>query len=184
VVERDAAQAEVRRLRAKLETAYAATRGLCETHRCEMDLRYSELRQLRAITLATVRGKMNEIERTIRPGELRYAMLSDWLDDPARAATAAEAPTESPEVPCSEFRLPVVAGRRSLQSNADLEHACLVHIERLQLGIGDYDSAMLATFAEAVRMVREYTDAMQVRNHNTGLSGGTPSAAAPLLSEE
>lgn len=93
------------------------------------------------------------------------------LDDQERGATAAEAPTESTEVPCSEFRLPVVAGRRSLQSNADFERACLVHIERLQLGIGDYDSAMLATFAEAVRMVREYTDAMQVRNHNTGLSG-------------
>lgn len=86
-----------------------------------------------------------------------------WLDDQARGATGAAAPTE--------FRLPVVAGRRSLQSNADFERACLVHIERLQLGIGDYDSAMLATFAEAVRMVREYTDAVQVRNHNTGLSG-------------
>jgi len=100
------------------------------------------------------------------------------LDDQARGATAAEAPTESPEVPCSEFRLPVVAGRRSLRSNADFERACLVHIERLQLGIGDYDSAMMATFAEAVRMVREYADAMRVRNQNTGLSGGTPSAAA------
>ena len=63
----------------------------------------------------------------------------------------------------SEFRLPVVAGRRSSQSNADFERACLVHIERLQHGLGPYDSAMMATFCEAVRMVREYSDAMQVR---------------------
>jgi hypothetical protein len=57
----------------------------------------------------------------------------------------------------------VVVGRRSEMSNADFERACLVHIERLQHGIGPYDSAMLATFCEAVRMVREYSDAMQVR---------------------
>jgi len=66
----------------------------------------------------------------------------------------------------SEFRLPVVAGRRSSQSNANFERACLVHIERLQHGLGPYDSAMMATFCEAVRMVREYSDAMQVRNPN------------------
>ena len=64
----------------------------------------------------------------------------------------------------SEFRLPVVAGRRSSASNADFERACLVHIERLQHGIGPYDSAMMATFCEAVRMVREYSDAMQVHS--------------------
>jgi hypothetical protein len=46
-------------------------------------------------------------------------------------------------------------------SNADFERACLVHIEQLQHGMGPYDSAMLATFCEAVRMVREYSDAMQ-----------------------
>jgi hypothetical protein len=55
------------------------------------------------------------------------------------------------------FELPVVAGRRMTQSNADFERACLVHIERLQNGIGSYDSAMLDTFCEAVRLVREYT---------------------------
>jgi hypothetical protein len=48
-------------------------------------------------------------------------------------------------------------------TNADFERACLVHIERLQHGLGLYDSAMMATFCEAVRMVREYTDAMQVK---------------------
>ena len=66
----------------------------------------------------------------------------------------------------SEFRLPVVYGRRSSGSNADFERACLVHIERLQHGLGPYDSAMMATFCEAVRMVREYSDAMQVRTPN------------------
>ena len=45
-------------------------------------------------------------------------------------------------------------------SNAEFERACLVHIERLQHGLGDYDGAMLDTFCEAVRLVREYTDAM------------------------
>ena len=70
----------------------------------------------------------------------------------------------------SEFRLPVVAGRRSSTSNADFERACLVHIERLQHGLGPYDSAMMATFCEAVRMVREYSDAMQVRTPNKMLS--------------
>lgn len=44
---------------------------------------------------------------------------------------------------CSEFRLPVVAGRRSEMSNAAFERACLVHIERLQHGIGLYDCAMM-----------------------------------------
>ncbi len=46
-------------------------------------------------------------------------------------------------------------------TNLDFERACLVHIERLQNGIGDYDSAMLSTFCDAVRMVREYNDMMQ-----------------------
>jgi hypothetical protein len=72
---------------------------------------------------------------------------------------------------CSEFRLPVVAGRRSSQSNADFERACLVHIERLQHGLGPYDSAMMATFCEAVRMVREYSDAMQFRTPNAPRHG-------------
>jgi len=56
-----------------------------------------------------------------------------------------------------DFKLPVVTGRME-RSNDDFERACLVHVERLQNGIGDYDSAMLATFCDAVRMVREYND--------------------------
>jgi len=76
--------------------------------------------------------------------------------------------------PCSEFRLPVVAGRRSSLSNADFERACLVHIERLQDGLGLYDSAMMATFCEAVRMVREYSDVMQSRNPNSSGEGRQP----------
>jgi hypothetical protein len=63
------------------------------------------------------------------------------------------------------YNLPKVAGRKIRGSNADFERACLVHIERLQDGLGDYDSAMLDTFCEAVRLAREYSDAM---NHRTG----------------
>ena len=53
-----------------------------------------------------------------------------------------------------------VVGRRIRGSNADFERACLVHIDRLQSGIGPYDAAMLDTFCEAVRLVREYNDAI------------------------
>ena len=70
-------------------------------------------------------------------------------------------PGQTEQNPDEQFRLPVVAGRRSAMSNADFERACLVHIERLQCGIGPYDSAMMSTFCESVRMVREYSDAMQ-----------------------
>jgi hypothetical protein len=55
---------------------------------------------------------------------------------------------------------PLVVGQMEC-SNADFERACLVHIERLQSGIGDYDQAMLATFCDAVRMVREYNEFMK-----------------------
>lgn len=61
------------------------------------------------------------------------------------------------------LNLPEVAGRRIRGSNADFERACLVHIERLQHGIGPYDSAMLDTFCEAVRLAREYTDAVNTK---------------------
>lgn len=71
----------------------------------------------------------------------------------------------------SEFRLPEVGGRRLRTSNADFERACLVHIERLQHGIGPYDSAMLDTFCEAVRCVREYSDAMNTQNKELSNSG-------------
>lgn len=64
----------------------------------------------------------------------------------------------------SAVALPTVAGRRLRGSNADFERACLVHIERLQSGLGDYDSAMLDTFCEAVRLCREYSDAMAMPN--------------------
>lgn len=63
-----------------------------------------------------------------------------------------------------ELHLPEVAGRRMSTSNADFERACLVHIDRLQDGIGLYDGAMLGTFCEAVRLVREYTDIMNKRS--------------------
>ncbi len=59
-----------------------------------------------------------------------------------------------------DYELPVVTGRMEC-SNYDFERACLVHIERLQNSIGDYDSAMLATFCDAVRLVREYNEIMK-----------------------
>ncbi len=55
----------------------------------------------------------------------------------------------------------LVDGRRISSSLYDFERACLVHIERLQRGIGDYDQCMLATFCDAVRMVREYNEVMK-----------------------
>lgn len=60
-----------------------------------------------------------------------------------------------------EFQLPQVAGRKIRGSLDEFERSCLVHIERLQHGMGDYDSAMLNTFCEAVRLSREYCDVMQ-----------------------
>ena len=57
--------------------------------------------------------------------------------------------------------LPNVAGRNIRGTIAGFERSCLVHINRLQHGIGDYDSAMLDTFCEAVRLCREYSDAMK-----------------------
>ncbi len=67
----------------------------------------------------------------------------------------------------ADFKLPVVSGTLEC-SNANFERACLVHIERLQRGIGEYDGWMLATFCDAVRMVREYnkyvTDSVELAN--------------------
>lgn len=65
-------------------------------------------------------------------------------------------------LPEHSLNLPNVDGRRIRGSNDDFERACLVHIERLQHGVGDYDSAMLDTFCEAVRLVREYNDSAEV----------------------
>lgn len=59
--------------------------------------------------------------------------------------------------------LPKVAGRTIRGSNRDFERSCQVHIDRLQDGLGPYDSAMMDTFAEAIRLGREYSDAMQER---------------------
>lgn len=67
------------------------------------------------------------------------------------------------------MNLPSVAGRRIRGSNDDFERACLVHIERLQHGLGDYDSAMLDTFCEAVRIVREYNDAVKMATCKGGV---------------
>ncbi len=71
--------------------------------------------------------------------------------------------TEMPEDNKS-FVLPVVVGRSIRGSIANFEQACLVHIERLQNGMGDYDSAMLDTFCEAVRLGREYCDSVNLEH--------------------
>jgi hypothetical protein len=96
------------------------------------------------------------------------SQMTVWAD---RIRAVSKGNAGSSEPTCSEFRLPTVAGRCSSMSNADFERACLVHIERLQHGLGPYDSAMLATFCEAVRMVREYSDAMQVRTPSAQAAG-------------
>lgn len=89
-------------------------------------------------------------------------LLDDWIEQ--RATT---------QVPLAkEFQLPKVAGRRIRGSNDDFERACLVHIERLQDGISPYDGAMLDTFCEAVRLVREYNDSVKV-----------PPPTAPLVEQ-
>ena len=87
---------------------------------------------------------------------VRYSRLSDAIAQ--LRALLAPVPAA---VAVNESRLPVIAGRMLSGTNADFERSCLVHIERLQNGLGPYDSAMMATFCEAVRMVREYSDAMQ-----------------------
>ena len=76
-------------------------------------------------------------------------------------ALSSNPPPNSSESPNSSAPSVQVAGRME-RSNADFERACLVHIERLQEGFGDYDSAMMATFCDAVRMVRAYSESMQV----------------------
>ena len=77
----------------------------------------------------------------------------------------------------SEPRSPTVAGRHLRGSNSEFEQACLVHIQRLQENIGDYDCAMLDTFCEAVRMFREYSDVMQVL-------ANSPLRKCPICGEE
>lgn len=83
--------------------------------------------------------------------------LTDHTDTGPACSIAQGGPQSAPTAP-------TVAGRRIRGSNNEFEHACLVHIERLQHSLGDYDSAMLDTFCEAVRLVREYSDAMAIPN--------------------
>lgn len=67
--------------------------------------------------------------------------------------------TDTTDVPKYE-PLPTVAGRRIATSNAAFEQACLVHIAAIQASPLP-DNALLNTLCEAVRLVREYSDAMQ-----------------------
>ena len=80
--------------------------------------------------------------KMIRPSQVGIAMI---------AAERAE-----------NFILPTVGGRTLNTSLNVFERSCLVHIERLQHGLGDYDGAILGTFSEAVRLAREYADSMQM----------------------
>jgi hypothetical protein len=66
----------------------------------------------------------------------------------------------SPATSETGFIEPKIAGRRIRGSIAMFERSCLVHIERLQNGIGDYDSAIMDTLCEAVRLGREYSDSV------------------------
>ena len=56
--------------------------------------------------------------------------------------------------------LVTVAGRRCSRSNADMERACLVLLTEEQEK-GDFsNSALIATLADMVRLIREYSDIM------------------------
>lgn len=65
----------------------------------------------------------------------------------------------------SVMELVTVAGRRCARSNADMERACLVLLTEEQ-DKGDFsNSALVATLADMVRLIREYTDAMNSPNN-------------------
>jgi len=55
--------------------------------------------------------------------------------------------------------LPTVAGRMEC-SNAEFEHRCLAHLEEEQQKLLP-DTALIALLCDAVRCVREYSEAMQ-----------------------
>lgn len=64
----------------------------------------------------------------------------------------------------SVMGLVTVAGRRCNRSNADMERACLVLLTEEQ-DKGDFsNSALVATLADMVRLIREYTDTMNSPN--------------------
>lgn len=114
-------------------------------------------------------------EGLLSPERNGYA-VSPFIRDEARRALGLRACETAPPTPAAEApedsRLPDVAGRRSTMSNADIERACLAHIGRQQKGHGPFDSAMLATFCEAVRMAREYSDFAMAR----GTEGAFPAS--------
>lgn len=138
-----------------------------------------ELKTPEELRLQDLHSINDAIYRVLEPFRCHFGMgdpicrclvaAQAYVDKAVEQYVAQNATVVRPAV-CSEFRLPVVEGRRASTSNADFERACLVHIERLQHGLGPYDSAMMATFCEAVRMVREYSDAMQIRTPNATLS--------------
>ena len=68
-----------------------------------------------------------------------------------------------------EQSLPFVHGRKCSINICDFNRECLVQIGRLRDGLGPYDSAMMATLCDAVRMVREYSEAMLFPAANAGL---------------
>lgn len=63
------------------------------------------------------------------------------------------------------FELPSVGGRRMPCSNAEFEHRCLAALYREQ-GKIDPDNVIVALLCDAVRCVREYSDAMQSSIHD------------------
>jgi hypothetical protein len=69
------------------------------------------------------------------------------------------------------FTLPTVGGRRMECSNADFERRCLVAIGVEQEKIAP-DNFLIALICDAVRCVREYTDAMQRSNEPHPASPG------------
>lgn len=65
--------------------------------------------------------------------------------------------------------LPLVGGRRMDCSNAMFEQRCLICLAREQEKLHP-DNGLIAVLCDAVRCVREYTDAMAVREDQSELS--------------
>lgn len=64
------------------------------------------------------------------------------------------------EVDAGMPTLPEVGGRRLHCSNAEFERRCLVHLAREERKL-EPDNGLVALLGDAVRLAREYTDAMQ-----------------------
>lgn len=91
-------------------------------------------------------------------------MNKDTEDTKQPAQSYATAASDSSPSAGSVMGLVTVAGRSCARSNSDMERACLVLLTEEQ-DKGDFsNSALVATLADMVRLIREYTDTMNSLN--------------------